>query len=96
MTVKLFIAVHPFSLAVVQKIEDTDISLAIGTQIYSDFFFWTLQNLKPMIWKTVSLATFFLLAGLSFIMYNYKIQAQQNKILLPVPHSAVFLFTNVF
>lgn len=27
-----------FSLAVVQKIEDTDISLAIGTQIYSGCF----------------------------------------------------------
>lgn len=39
----------------------------------------------------ISLATFFI-AGLSFIMYNYKIQAQQNKILFPVPHSDVFCF----
>lgn len=92
---KLFIAVHPFSLAVVQKSKTLgDISLAIGTQIYSDFFS-QLDSSKSKA-NMISLATFFI-AGLSFIMYNYKIQAQQNKILFPVPHSDVFLLlSNVF
>lgn len=81
-----------FSLAVVQK-SKTQTLVWLLARKFTRAVFWTLQNLKPMIWKTVSLATLFLLAGLSFIMYNYKIQAQQNKILLPVPHSAVIFFS---
>lgn len=68
-TVKLFIAVHPRSRwQLYKKIEDTDISLAIGTQIYSDFSFLDSSKSKAnMIWKTVSLATFFV--SWTFVYY---------------------------
>lgn len=92
-TVKLFIAVHPRSRWQLYKKSKTQSLVWLLARKFTRTVFLDSSKSKANDLENGFASYSFLLAGLSFIMYNYKIQAQQNKILLPVPHSADFFFS---